>query len=86
VNKAKELLSHYMDLGSVSHLLIANDLITQDNLDAANSAPCQYLKNSSLLEHIDLLDSSVLRKLIILLQESTNENNTSVGRVLLKCK
>jgi len=84
VNKAEELLSHYMDLEAVSHLLIANELITQDNLDAASSAPCQYLQNSYLLEHIDLMDASVLRKLIVLLQESTNETNKSVGRVLLQ--
>ena len=85
-NKAEEILSHHMDTESISDLLISNKLITKEDLDVANGAPCQYMKNSSLLEQIDLMNVSILRQFADLLQQCTNENNKVIGKVLLKRK
>jgi len=71
---------------SAGQLLISNGLITKHDLDTFGSAPCKYLKNSSLLEHIDLTDASVVHTLSNLLQESDDESNKVIGEFLLQCE
>ena len=70
----------------VGQLLTSNGLITEDELDGFNGAPCKYLKNSSLLEQIDLTDASVVHTLSTSLQQSDIENNKVIGEALLKCE
>jgi len=75
-----------LDVELVGQLLTSNELITKDDFDAFDSAPCKYLKNSSLLELIDLTDASVVHTLASSLQESDSANNKVIGEFLLKCK
>ena len=84
--KLHEILSHCFDVESVGQLLTSHGLITKDDLDVVGSAPCKYLKNSFLLEQIDLTDASVVYTLSNLLQESNEGSNKVIGKFLLECK
>ena len=74
-----EILEHLMDAKSVGDLMVSKELISKDDLDAIIDAPCDYMRNLYLLEHVEQLDSSGVHTFLKLLGESSAEVNKFIS-------
>lgn len=79
MNVYHEILEHLMDARSVGDLMVSKELISKEDLDAIIGAPCDYMRNSYLLEHVEQLDSSGVHTFFILLWKSSAEVNKLIG-------
>ena len=84
INTYYDVLVNFMDAESIGSAMVSNNFIVEDDLVAITDAPSNYIKNSCLLEHVELLDGSKLSTFFTLLQQSSAENNQVIGNILSK--
>ena len=68
-------LVEHMDADSVSHLMLTNNFITDDEFEAISSAPNDVKMNCLLLQFMKLMKVSTLMKFYQLLQKLETQKN-----------
>ena len=77
-------LENYMDADSVSHMMLCEDLITDDDYEAITAAPNDYKMNTLLLQYVRSMNARQLSRFCDIL--GSIETHKIIGDCSTLCK
>ena len=77
-------LMNYMDADSVSHMMLCEDLITNDDYEAITAAPNDYKMNTLLLQYVRSMNNKELSRFCDIL--ASIEPHKIIGDCSTPCK
>ena len=73
------ILMENLDFDLVTPVMISKELLSEEEFTVIASDPCDYIKNSHLLEYVRVMDASAIFQFCLVLQEADNEMTYNIG-------